>query len=198
VIRPEAGFRRLLEVLDQVEVQYYVTGSLASSIHGIARLTADVDFVADFRAEHIDPFVSLLSGEFYVDAAMIRDALRRGRSFNVIHFASAYKFDFFPLRKDAFSLAQFERRKRITSAALGEPTEMSVATAEDIVLSKLAWFRDGGEVSSPQWRDILGVLKARQGQLDLAYVRRWAGHLKLSDLLEEALKEANYPQIYET
>ena len=51
------------------------------------------------------------------------------------------------------------------------------------------WYRLGGEVSERQWRDILGVLKTRTGALDLGYMQRWANELKVSDLLERALKE---------
>ncbi|HLF74383.1 MAG TPA: hypothetical protein VI524_08560 [Anaerolineales bacterium] len=47
----------------------------------------------------------------------------------------------------------------------------------------------GGEVSDRQWRDVLGVLKTRQGDLDLDYLRRWANELKVSDLLERALAQ---------
>jgi hypothetical protein len=48
----------------------------------------------------------------------------------------------------------------------------------------------GGETSDRQWRDILGVLKTHSGELDLDYLREWAGELNVSDLLERALKEA--------
>ncbi len=66
----------------------------------------------------------------------------------------------------------------------------SLASPEDTILSKLEWYRMGGEVSDRQWRDILGVLKTRSGELDLGYLRTWAGELKVADLLERALKEA--------
>ena len=49
----------------------------------------------------------------------------------------------------------------------------------------------GGEVSDRQWRDILGVLKTRAGELDLEYLQKWAKELNVSDLLERSLKEAN-------
>ena len=49
----------------------------------------------------------------------------------------------------------------------------------------------GGEVSDRQWRDILGVLKMRTGELDLAYLKKWAIELKVTDLLERALKESS-------
>jgi hypothetical protein len=65
----------------------------------------------------------------------------------------------------------------------------SLASPEDTILAKLEWYRLGGEVSERQWRDILGVLKTRSGELDLSYLNRWAGELKVADLLERALKE---------
>lgn len=64
------------------------------------------------------------------------------------------------------------------------------SSAEDIILSKLEWYRMGGEDSARQWRDILGVLKIRSGELDLDYLRKWAKELEVSDLLERALKQA--------
>ena len=65
-----------------------------------------------------------------------------------------------------------------------------VTSPEDIILSKLEWYRMGGEASDRQWRDILGVVKTKSGQLDLAYLRRLAKELAVQDLLERALQEA--------
>jgi hypothetical protein len=50
----------------------------------------------------------------------------------------------------------------------------------------------GGEVSERQWRDVLGVLKTRAGDLDLNYLWKWAGELHVGDLLERSMKEAGY------
>jgi hypothetical protein len=49
----------------------------------------------------------------------------------------------------------------------------------------------GGEVSDRQWRDIIGVLKTRAGELDLEYLRKWAAELHVSALLERSLKESS-------
>ena len=65
-----------------------------------------------------------------------------------------------------------------------------VTSPEDVILSKLEWYRMGGEVSDRQWRDILGVLKTKLEQLDRAYLRQWAKELKVEDLLERAFREA--------
>ena len=66
---------------------------------------------------------------------------------------------------------------------------LNFAALKILILAKLEWYRLGGEVSERQWRDILGVLKTRAGGLDLGYLRKWADELKVSDLLERALKE---------
>jgi len=69
--------------------------------------------------------------------------------------------------------------------------EAFVATAEDTLLAKLEWYRIGGEVSERQWRDVLGILKVQAGRLNLAYLRRWAIELKVEDLLERAVNDAD-------
>src|SRR5438105_1976844 len=107
---PADALARLLEILDRAEIPYSVGGSVASSAHGIPRTTMDVDLVTDLKPDQVDEFVDLLGSEFYADASTIREALARGRSFNLIHYATAYKFDLFPLRGDAYSRVEFGRR----------------------------------------------------------------------------------------
>ena len=150
----------------------------------------DVDLVADIKPDQIDEFVSLLQADFYADAAMIREALARGRSFNLIHYTSAYKFDIFPLRADEYSRTEFGRRKFTEIRSFGpEPLECAVATAEDTILRKLEWYRKGGETSERQWNDLRGILKISGPRLDLAYLRHWAHYLKVDDLLDRLLME---------
>jgi len=174
--------------LEQIGVPYAVGGSLASSVHGIMRSTLDVDIVADMKLEHIQPLIAALSKEFYADDEMIKDAIEQHSSFNLIHYETAFKVDIFIRKLRAFDQMQLERRR--PSVIATEPDQsVYVVSPEDIVLAKLEWYRMGGEVSDRQWRDILGVLKTRAGELDLAYLRKWANELKVSDLIERALNE---------
>jgi hypothetical protein len=44
------------------------------------------------------------------------------------------------------------------------------------------------EQSERQWSDVSGVIKVQGERLDRSYLRHWAKHLKVSDLLERALR----------
>ncbi len=187
---PAEGFRRLLAVLDRMEIPYEVGGSVASSAYGIPRTTMAADLVEDLKPEQIEEFAAMLGSDFYADANIMRDANARGRSFNLIHYASAYKFDLFPLRQDSYSRTEFGRRRHTEVRSFGpEPIECAVASPEDTILCKLEWYRASGETSERQWNDLRGVLKISGARLDLAYLRQWAPVLKVDDLLERLLAE---------
>lgn len=185
---PADALTRILGALDRLEIPYMVGGSVASSIHGISRPTMDVDIIAVLQPGNIAGLCEFLKADFYCDAETARDAIARGRAFNVIHFSSSYKFDIFPLQPGAFDQEEFSRRELRESAMFGERIEFSVASAEDTILAKLRWYRLGGEVSERQWNDILGIIQVQQGRLDWKYLAEWAGYLNLSDLLDRLRK----------
>lgn len=54
------------------------------------------------------------------------------------------------------------------------------------MLRKLLWFREGGEVSEKQWRDIVSVLRISGDKMDRTYLVGWASRLCVTDLLERA------------
>jgi hypothetical protein len=177
------------QTLEENGIPYAVGGSFASSLHGVMRSTLDVDIVADMKLEHIPSLVATLSKEFYADDEMMRDAIEHRSSFNLIHYETAFKVDIFIQKSRAFDQMQLKRRR--TSIITTDPEEsIYIMSPEDTILAKLEWYRMGGEVSERQWRDILGILKTRAGDLDLDYLRKWAIELKVSDLLEQVLKES--------
>jgi len=173
---------------EKMGIPYAVGGSIASSLHGVMRSTIDVDIVADLRMDQIDSFIHELSGQFYADDEMIREAVERHSSFNLIHYETSYKVDVFIPKARNFDRKQLERR-RITPVAEDAKQAVYLVSAEDAVLAKLEWYQMGGEVSDRQWRDILGVVKTKAGGLDLDYLRQMAMELKVTDLLERAISE---------
>lgn len=184
------AFRELVATLDSLAIPYMVGGSLASSVHGIFRSTNDIDIVAAVREDHVVPLVAKLAKEFYADQETVREALRLQRPFNLIHFASGYKFDIFPAAGNPYFEKQLERSMpQELSLGEGELIRCYIATAEDMILAKLVWYRAGGEQSDRQWNDVRGICSMQGARLDGPYLKQWAQYLEVDDLLARLLSE---------
>jgi hypothetical protein len=180
---------RITAVLERLGILYLVGGSLASSLHGEARSTQDVDVVADLHPEHVAPFVAALSGDFYLDEPAIREAVERRSTFNLIHLGTLFKADVFVAGNQPSTRRELERRQAFT-LDIDPPEAIIVASPEDIIVQKLHWYRLGDHVSERQWSDAQSVLMVRGKQLDLDYMRELAEEMGVSDLLGRALREA--------
>jgi hypothetical protein len=176
-------------ILEQQQIPYVLVGSLASSIHGIYRSTADIDIVADVKSTQVLPLLNALQDNFYVDEHAMNDAINQRQSFNAIHLESVFKVDIFIPKSDDFSRKQIERRE-LRKLAPDVDQMIYVATAEDSILAKLRWYHSGGRVSTTQWSDVVGIIAISAATLDIDYLREWAAKLGLLDLLDQAFEEA--------
>jgi hypothetical protein len=146
---------RVGEILERLGIDHMVCGTIASSLLGEPRATYAVDFVVDLVAARLGDLEAEFAAEFFVDGAAIRWAIDNASSCNIIHRETAIKVDFFVLRQREFSRQELSRRM-LQLAATGPARSLFVTTPEDMVLSKLEWYRKGGEVSDRQWRDVTG------------------------------------------
>jgi hypothetical protein len=185
-----AALEPIVELFDRLGVGYSVVGSVASSAHGVARATLDVDIVADLPGRLIDQVTEALQTDYYVDRDMVADAVNRYSMFNVVHLETMLKVDIYVLGDRPYDRESFSRGLAMPLEDRLDARTYRVDTAEDTIVHKLEWFRAGGEVSERQWGDLLGVLKVQGDALDLRYVGRWCVDLGLSSLLERALGEA--------
>ena len=185
-----AAVRPVLETLDRLRVRHFIGGSVASSAHGIARASLDVDMVAELEPIHVTRLVAALDADYFVDEARVRAAVTQKRSFNLIHLATMFKVDVFVSRGRPFDDSAFAR---VSVECIGqEPADPGIplASAEDVLLAKLEWYRSGGETSERQWEDVKGVLRVGAETLDLAYLRHWAALIGVADLLERARRDS--------
>jgi hypothetical protein len=180
----------VVEAMEALGVAYRIGGSVASSALGVPRSTLDVDLICDLDAPRVERFVAALDRDYYADADMIRDAIRRRASFNLIHLDTMLKVDVFIVKQGAFDRTSFARHVDRPLADGPDARLFAFRTPEDVILRKLEWFRLGGEVSERQWSDAIGVLRVQQRALDLAYLRHWAREIGVAELLERALGEA--------
>ncbi len=176
-------------VLESLGIDYLVGGSLASSLHGIPRATRDADLVARLEQRHIAPLVEAFCDDFYIDAGMIRDAIRTRTMFNIIDLKTMFKLDVFVAKGDSISGQEMSRKQTISLG--GEPEQtLVVASAEDIILQKLDWYRLGNEISERQWDDVLGVIKVQGARLQQDYLHEAAVVMGLTELLDRAMLQA--------
>jgi hypothetical protein len=185
-----AAMTPVVEEFERLGVTYYVGGSAVSSNYGVARSTMDVDLVADLLQEHVIPLVEGLKAEYYVDAHMMSEAIARKSCFNLIHMPTSFKVDVFVVKNRQYDRVALQRIREDSLDKERPSKKFFQASPEDIVLSKLEWFRLGDEVSERQWGDVLGVLKVQADALDRPYLEKWAAELGVADLLQRAWGEA--------
>lgn len=163
-----------------------LTGSFASNEYGELRSTQDIDIVIDPTATSLGEFLNLIDSDaFYVDRVGAQTELQRRGMFNVIDLRLGWKVDLV-IRKDRpFSEEEF--RRRVITEAFGFP--LAIATAEDVILSKLEWARRGE--SHRQVRDAASIVRARGDSLDGSYLDRWSSELGIQDQLAEARRIAD-------
>ena len=121
---------------------------------------------------------------------MVKDAIRQRSEFNVIHLDTMFKVDIFLPKKRLFDQAVRQRVQKSELRVLEEHGVFNIESPEDVILSKLEWYKMGGGVSERQWGDILGVLKVQHHHLDRKYLQHWAAEIGVTDLLVRALQEA--------
>ena len=175
-----------LQRLNEAEVPYMVTGSMASNFWGVPRSTHDLDFAIQLPAAAMTRIIAAFAKDFLLDEKAVRAAYQPPHQFNAIHQLSSLKVDCWLPANTPFEREMFQRRTRQT--IFGIPAW--IATAEDIILHKLYW--DHLTPSERQIGDVAGVFAVQKETLDHQYLLRWASELdvigNLNLLLEGKLK----------
>jgi hypothetical protein len=179
--------RFITTTLDRLSIPYMVVGSFASSAYGEARFTQDIDIVIEIDSGQLDALLNALPAEeFYVSREAALAAIRSAGQFNVIHPDSGNKVDFMIARRDAWGEEQLRRRVKLE---LLSGLEAYVARPEDVIISKMLYYQEGG--SDKHLRDITGMLALSGDQIDRSYVGSWASQLGLEDVWKLILQRTD-------
>lgn len=195
---------QLHDIFASLDVAYYVTGGVAAITYGEPRTTRDLDVVISVPRDALNPLADALEASgFYVPG--IEDVARgRMRTIQVTHMETISRADLVVADDNAYEQLKFQRRRQIPWP---NNKAIYVVSPEDIVVNKLRWGKRSQ--SDKQWRDVLGVLKTQQADLDYEYMYEWAVDCDLAEALERATlaagvraiadqqwAEAYYPIIY--
>ena len=168
--------QRVISMLEEAEVPYMLTGSMAAAYYAVPRATQDIDLVVEALPANLAGLTDLLSSAgYYVSLAAAKEASALEGQFNAIDPESGWKVDFIIRKNRPFSISEFERRTRASALGL----EVYMATREDLVVAKLEWAKKGE--SELQLRDVRAILSTAGPEFDWDYVDRWVGELALGD-----------------
>jgi hypothetical protein len=148
-----------LEPLERLGIPYCVTGSVAASVYGEPRLTADIDLVVLLRPADIAALRRAFPDSVYYvppDETLRHEVARARGMFNLIHHASQFKADIYVAGSDPLHAWALAHRRRIDLGGGGT----WIAPPEYVILRKLEYLREGG--SDKHVRDIRFVLAATE------------------------------------
>lgn len=186
---PFATLQRLLVILDGLQLDYVIGGSLASSFYGIPRATNDIDAVVDLAPERLEAFLRAAEVDFYLDPHVAAEAVRERRVFNLLDRRDFDRVDIFVLPETPSRRQQVLRRRKGELVFGSRRLWAFLPSPEDLILTKLEWYQLGNQVSERQWDDVRNVLRLQAANLDWSYLTDWAAAMGLTTLLARARAE---------
>jgi len=100
--------KKVIGVLNSMNIEYMLTGSIVSSLQGEPRATHDADLVIVIHDSDISRFVqSFASPQFVIGQDTIGEAIRHCSMFNLMDLYSGDKVDFWMLTDEPFDRSRF-------------------------------------------------------------------------------------------
>src|SRR5208282_1210243 len=164
---------RVFQALTAANIDYMVTGSIASILQGEPRSSHDIDLVVVMPPAAARTLVQAFPPpDYYLSEEAILEALRQKSMFNLLCLTDGEKVDFWILTDDAFDQSRFARKR--VEQVLG--LQLNVSAPEDTILVKLRWAKLSGG-SEKQFTDALRVYEVQGNKLDFDYLNQWASRL---------------------
>lgn len=169
----------VLDVLERLHVDYMLVGSFSSNLYGTPRMTKDADFVLQASIVPVTAIAAALGSDFRLDPQITFETVTGTTRYRIEHGSTRFVVEFFELSADAHDQQRFARRRE---AALAGRAAF-VPTAEDVVITKLRWSKQGARPKDVD--DVANVLAVQRDALDLSYIRHWADLHGTRELFEK-------------
>jgi len=176
----EAMMLAVVAALERLGVPYMLVGSFSSNVYGIPRSTHDADFVVQLGHVGVDAILNALGPGFDLDPQMSFETVTATSRYRIRHRATAFTIELFLLSDDAHDRERFGRRRRMPVEGGGEAF---VPSAEDVIVTKLRWSRQGHRTKDLE--DAQSVLVVQRDALDWDYVHRWCDLHGTRQLLDQ-------------
>jgi hypothetical protein len=177
----------LLGGFEQVGVRSLLIGSVACSVYGLPRAAQDVDVLVDLDLEQLPSLLKHFSNHYLFDPDTVSLAIQQRTFFSLLHLSRLIKIDVF-LPSTVFETSMLQQGQAVPLLEGRAP--LWIASAEDLTLMLLLWYRQRGKQADDQWNDVLGLLKVQAPALDLLYLCQQAKLLHVGNLCTQALIDA--------
>ncbi len=181
-------FKIFTTKLDELKLNYFITGSIASIIYGEPRLTHDIDIVLEIYEHHVEHLIKKFPDkEFYIPPSEVikNELLRTERGhFNLIHNSTGFKADIYLIGKNDFQKWALENKNKIDYLK----SSLFIAPPEYVIIKKLEYYKEGQ--ADKHLNDIRSILVNSEDIIDFKTVEKFAIKFGVLDLWE-MVKEGN-------
>lgn len=157
--------------LEELNIPYAVTGSVASIFYGEPRMTHDIDIVIHLSTINIARFLNAFPpDQFYVppEEVIMVELRRQSRGhINVINFYTGFKADLYFTGNDELLKFSIQNAKSITI----QNGNIKIAPPEYVIIKKLEFFREGN--SQKHIEDIKSILIHSDNLIDFKLLQIW-------------------------
>ena len=87
-------FKKVIEILNKLNLPYMITGAYAVSFYGEPRATYGIGLIIKIGLKDVEDFYNSFENKFYISRESINQAIEHKSMFNIIHFESNIKIDF--------------------------------------------------------------------------------------------------------
>ena len=165
-----------------LNIEYLVTGSIASIIYGEPRLTHDIDLVILTHDINYANFsLQFPLDDFYCPPKDVF-ADQNQKSFNLIHHETGFKADVYIIQENSFNKWAFTNKNNIN---IGDEV-ISIAPIEYVIHNKVKFYAEGR--SPKHISDIKGMLYHSEELINWQILNDELERLKINQVFKNMIK----------
>jgi hypothetical protein len=169
----------VIDALEELAIPYMLVGSLSSNVYGIPRSTRDADFVIECGVESLPHLAAHLGAAFRLDPQMTFEMATLTRRHILAVVGVPFSIELFRLSDDPHDVERFRRRRRVQTMG----REVSMPTAEDVIITKLRWALNSRRTKDRE--DARDVIAVQGPNIDWPYVHGWCDQHGTRELLDD-------------
>ncbi|MEI6048015.1 MAG: hypothetical protein WCS03_03885 [Bacteroidota bacterium] len=164
--------KRVTQSLEEKEIPYMLSGSLALNAYTVPRMSLDIDIVIELNEEDLIGFFEIFNDNYYINRKTVKEEIQQHGMFNVIDLKTGFKVDFILKKETEYRNNEFSRRRREPIADF----DVWIVSPEDLIISKIDWIQE--YQSDKQISDIRNLMA--MADLDMGYIIYWCKKLNLN------------------